>query len=126
MTQDDTPAETVFHPSTHPSWCDRSCCTIAEARPYGAHQSASIVIPADPPIGVVAELHLISTMPGYSPDVLLMLELDIDTGLSGAPATFPLALPLTLRQARQLRIALDKLLGAAGPDRRSDATDATA
>ncbi len=41
---------------THPSWCDKTNCAVDEHRPYGFHQSASEVVPADPPGCVVAEL----------------------------------------------------------------------
>jgi hypothetical protein len=57
MTQNRTPGSAA----PHPSWCDTSTCTIAESWPYGCHQSASLVVVADPPVGVVAELHLAST-----------------------------------------------------------------
>jgi hypothetical protein len=77
------------HRMPHPSWCDPSTCTIADARPYGAHQSPSHVVNADPPVKLVAELHLVSTMPGLTPDVLLLLELGLDDDAT--------ILPLTLR-----------------------------
>jgi hypothetical protein len=66
---------------------------------------------ADPPVTTVAELHLVSTMRGLSPHTLLMLELDTDRAadLYDAPVLFP----LTLRQARELHTALDKLLATA-------------
>lgn len=101
MTEDGTPDST----SSHPLWCDPSTCTVAESQPYGAHQSASLVVPADPPVSVVAELHLASTISGLSPDTLLMLEFGIDDDA--------MVVPLTLGQARQLHGALDKLLAAA-------------
>jgi hypothetical protein len=96
MTEDGTPAATP----SHPIWCDRTVCTVS------SHQSASMVVPADPPVSVVAELHLVSTMRGLSPDTLLMLELSIDEEAS--------VFPLTVTQARQLHAALDKLLASAG------------
>jgi hypothetical protein len=98
MTQDGMPTPT----RSHPMWCDPSICTVAESLPYGIHQSASQVVPADPPVTVVAELHLTSTTRGLAPDTLLMLELD-----AGDEAN---QFPLTLHQARQLHAALDKLL----------------
>jgi hypothetical protein len=101
MTQDGMPASTT----SHPLWCDQSICTIAESQPYSSHQSASQVVPADPPVSVVAELHLVSTMRGLSPDALLMLEFGIDDDAT--------VFPLTLGQARQLYAAIDKLLAAA-------------
>ena len=99
MKKDGTPAST----SSHPFWCDQSICTITE--PSGSHQSASQVVPADPPVDVVVEMHLASTMRGISPDTLLMLEF----GVGDEAEVFP----LTLRQARQLHDGLDKLLAVA-------------
>jgi hypothetical protein len=90
---------------THPVWCDKSTCTTAESKPYGSHLSESHVVYSDPPVKTVCELHLVSTVRGLAPGTLLMLELDIDD----EPASFP----LTLRQARQLHAAIDKLLAAA-------------
>jgi fructoselysine-6-P-deglycase FrlB-like protein len=90
------------HRTPHPTWCDPSACTVADARPYGAHQSSSHVVPADPPVDLVAELHLVSTLPGLTPDVLLVLEFGVDHDAT--------VLPLTLRQAHQLHTALDKLV----------------
>jgi hypothetical protein len=66
----------------------------------------SVVVPADPPVSVVAELHLVSTVRGLSPDTLLMLELGIDDDAT--------VVPLSLGQARQLYAGLDKLLAAGG------------
>jgi hypothetical protein len=99
MTQDGMPATT-----THPSWCDPTTCTVADSWPYGAHQSASHVVTADPPVTVVAELHLASAMPGLAPDTLLLLEFGVDEAAT--------IVPLTLHQARELHVALDKLLAA--------------
>jgi hypothetical protein len=99
MTEDGTPASAA----SHPIWCDPTVCTTAE---YGSHQSASQVVPADPPVSVVAELHLVSALRGLSPDTLLMLEFGIDDDAA--------VVPLTLSQARQLHAALDKLLAAGG------------
>ena len=98
MTEDGTPASTA----SHPFWCDPRVCTISESQPYGSHQSASQVVPADPPVSVVAELHLVSTMRGLSPDILLLLEFGVDDEAT--------VLPLTLSQAHEFRAALDKLL----------------
>jgi hypothetical protein len=99
------------HPSwSHPSWCDQSSCTVADSWPYGCHQSASVVVPADRPVTTVAELHLVSTMRGLSPHTLLMLELDTDRAAD--PDESPSLFPLTLGQARELHTALDKLLAA--------------
>jgi hypothetical protein len=100
MTEDGMPASV----SSHPLWCDPSICTVTESEPYGCHQSASQVVPADPPVSVVAELHLVSTMRGLSPDALLLLEFGVDDDAT--------VVPLTLGQARQLHTALDKLLAA--------------
>jgi hypothetical protein len=108
VTQDDTSAST----GTHPSWCDKTNCAVADGWPYGFHQSASEVVPADPPGYVVAELHLVSTMRGLSPDALLMLELDFNAEAGRSDSALPY--PLTLGQARQLHAALDKLLAASG------------
>jgi hypothetical protein len=63
-------------------------------------------VAADPPVTTVAELHLVSTMPGLSPHTLLLLDVELP---SNSPALFP----LTLAQARELHTALDKLLAAA-------------
>jgi hypothetical protein len=101
MTQDGTPASAT----PHPSWCDPGTCPITEAGPYGSHQSASQVVPADPPALLVAELHLTSILRGLSPDVLLLLEFGVHDEAT--------VLPLTLCQARQLHTALDRLLAAA-------------
>ncbi len=83
------------HPSNgHPSWCDPAHCTTSrlgpesnpesgwESSPQGVHQSASAIIPADPPVETVAELHLASlaTMRGISPQTLLILDLDLELG----------------------------------------------
>lgn len=115
MNQDDT-----FTSISHPLWCDPSCCTIIESHPYGAHQSASQVIPADPPVETVVELHLVSTMRGIAPQTLLMLELDLDRdpdrdataqfGYAAKASDDPAVYPMTLRQARNLHAALGKLL----------------
>jgi hypothetical protein len=51
---------------------------------------------------VVAELHLVSTMRGLSPDTLLLLEFGVDDDAT--------AFPLSLGQAHELGAALDKLL----------------
>ena len=102
MTEDGTTASTP----SHPYWCDPTICTITESQPYGSHQSASQVVPADPPVSVVAELHLVSTMRGLSPDTLLLLELGVDDDAT--------VFPLSLGQAHELHAALDKLLAAAG------------
>jgi hypothetical protein len=59
----------------------------------------------------VAELHLVSTMPGLSPHTLLMLDLDTDRAED--PRDTPTLLPLTLAQARELCASLEKLLAAA-------------
>jgi hypothetical protein len=101
MTQDGMPASAA----SHPLWCDQSTCSIAESQPYGSHQSASHVVPEDPPVDVVVELHLVSTMRGLSPDALLMLEFGVDDDAT--------PFPLTLGQARQLHATLDKLLATA-------------
>jgi fructoselysine-6-P-deglycase FrlB-like protein len=101
MTQHGTPASAM----PHPSWCDPDACTLANARPYRSHQSESHVVPADPPVTLVAELHLASTMPGFSPEVLLLLEFGMDDDAT--------VIPLTLHQAHQLHVALDKLLATA-------------
>jgi hypothetical protein len=101
MTEDGMPASAA----SHPFWCDRSICSVTEAQPHGSHQSASQVVPADQPVDVVVEMHLVSTMRGLSPDALLLLEF----GLAEESTVFP----LTLGQARQLNAALDKLLAAA-------------
>ncbi len=92
MSQDGTFAVPVSpqHPSNgHPSWCDPTHCTTSrlgpesnpepdfESNPQGMHQSAPAIIPADPPVETVAELHLASltTMRGISPQTLLILDL---------------------------------------------------
>jgi hypothetical protein len=101
MTEDGMPASTL----SHPIWCDPGSCSVTESQPYGSHQSASRVVPADPPASVVTELHLVSTMRGLSPAVLLLLEFGVDDDA--------IVFPLTLSQAHELRAALDKLLAAA-------------
>jgi hypothetical protein len=102
MTQDGTSASR----RSHPLWCDQSICTTTESQPYGSHLSESHVVPADPPVDAVVELHLVSTMRGLSPDTLLLLEFDVNDE--------PTPFPLTLRQARELHTGLDKLLATAG------------
>ena len=92
--------------SSHPFWCDQSICTTTDSQPYGFHQSASQVVPADGPVGVVTELHLVSTMRGLSPDTLLILEFGVDDEAT--------AFPLSLGQARHLHTSLDKILASAG------------
>lgn len=109
-------------PLSHPRWCDPAYCTISEAGPQGAHHSASHVVPADPPVETVAELHLVSTMRGIAPQILLMLDLDLDHDLRPETAAcFGYAAdsdpdsttyPMTLHQARDLHAALGKLLAA--------------
>jgi hypothetical protein len=93
------------HGTPHPPWCDPSTCTVADAWPYGAHQSASHVVDADPPVDLVAGLHLVSILRGLTPDVLLLLEFGLDDDAT--------VLPLTLHQAHQLHTALNKLLATA-------------
>jgi hypothetical protein len=66
-------------------------------------------VPADPPVTTVAELHLVTTVPGLSPSSLLLLDLE-------QPGNSPTLLPLTLSQARQLCAGLEKLLAAAASD----------
>lgn len=101
MTQDGMPASTA----SHPSWCDESTCTITESQPYGSHQSTSQVVSADPPVAVVTELHLVSTIRGLSPATLLLMELGFDDEAK--------LFPLTMNQARQLHAALENLLAVA-------------
>jgi hypothetical protein len=79
---------------------------VADSWPYGCHQSASHVVAADPPVTTVAELHLVSTMPGLAPHALLLLDLE-------QPRNSPMLFPLTLKQARELCASLEKLLAAA-------------
>jgi hypothetical protein len=68
-------------------------------------------VAADPPVATVAELHLVSTMPGLSPRTLLLLDLDTDQ--ADDPCDTPSLVPLTLGQARELCASLEKLLAAA-------------
>jgi hypothetical protein len=84
---------------------------VADSWPYGCHQSASHVLATDPPVTTVAERHLISTMPGLSPRILLLLDLDTDQ--ADGPCDTPSLFPLTLAQARELCASLEKLLAAA-------------
>ncbi len=113
------------HPSDgHPSWCDPAHCTISElgsetgsaSNPYGLHQSASAVIPADPPVQTVAELHLTTLPPmrGITPKTLLMLDLDFDSAPEQHTPNDPTTYPMSLYQARSLHEALGKLLASAG------------
>jgi hypothetical protein len=109
----------------HPTWCDKPSCTLAEDWPYGHHQSSSQVVAADSPVTTVAELHLVSTIPGLSPHTLVILDLDLDldtahpagaqpeSSQAESPCGTPSPFPLTLAQARELHTALDKLLAAA-------------
>jgi hypothetical protein len=75
--------------------------TPGPTAPTNPHHRSSPPTPVD----LVAELHLVSTMRGLSPDVLLLLEFGLDDDVT--------VLPLTLHQAHQLHTALDKLLTTA-------------
>jgi hypothetical protein len=97
----------------HPQWCDLSVCTIADDGIHGMHQSASQVVPADPPCDTVVEMHFNSRLRGMDPDPLLTIEFDYDDGpRDNEDAREEYIFALTVHQMIQLRDSLHRLIAS--------------